>query len=114
MPFANDAFMQPFVEYGEWVEIDGSCGITYVPSDIFSCDSLQAIKDAEDTTDELIALVRDYYESSTIYSITVTKGFGARMSASGYMDCTEWSVFETEAEAVEYLEDYYGDEEDEA
>jgi hypothetical protein len=36
------------------------------------------------------------------------------MSASGYMDCTEWSVFETEAEAVEYLEDYYGDEEDEA
>lgn len=116
MPFAQDAFMQPFVtKRMEWVEIDGPCGITYVPGDIFSRETLQAIKNAEDedTPDELIALARDYYESSTIYYVAVTKGFGARMSAPGYMECTEWFVFNTEAEAEAYLEKYYSDVEDE-
>jgi hypothetical protein len=42
------------------------------------------------------------------------KGYGARLSAPGYLDCTEWSVFETEEEAREYLEEMYPeDEEDE-
>ena len=29
--------------------------------------------------------------------------YGARLSASGYLDCTEWALFDTEREAVEYL-----------
>ena len=42
------------------------------------------------------------------------KGYGARLSAPGYLDCTEWSVFETEEEAREYLEENYPeDDEDE-
>jgi hypothetical protein len=28
-------------------------------------------------------------------------GYGVRLSAPGYLDCTEWEVFETEAEAEE-------------
>ena len=31
------------------------------------------------------------------------------MSAPGYMDCTEWAVFDTEDEALAYLEDMYED-----
>jgi hypothetical protein len=29
------------------------------------------------------------------------------------MDCTEWCVFETEQEAKDYLEEQYGDDDDE-
>ena len=42
----------------------------------------------------------------------VKKGWGCRLSAPGYMDCTEWSgVFETEKEAAECLLKEYGDQE---
>lgn len=38
------------------------------------------------------------------------QGYGARLSAPGYMDCTEWAVFDTGAEAWDYLEEMYPDE----
>lgn len=37
-------------------------------------------------------------------------GYGARFSAPGYMDCTDWNVFETEEEAEQYFEDEREDE----
>lgn len=39
---------------------------------------------------------------------TVT-GFGARLDAPGYMDCTEWTVYDTAAEAARALLDMYFD-----
>lgn len=39
------------------------------------------------------------------------KGYGARLSAHGYIDCTEWTVFDTADEAEAYLEETYGDDE---
>lgn len=36
-------------------------------------------------------------------------GYGARLSAPGYMDCTDWCVFDTEQEAIDYLEETYLD-----
>lgn len=41
--------------------------------------------------------------------ITTVYGFGARLSAPGYMDCTDWVVFNTEKDAAEYLLETYGD-----
>jgi hypothetical protein len=50
-----------------------------------------------------------------INSIRRIEGYGARMSAPGYLDCTEWVVFDTEAKAEAYLEENYDvDEEDES
>ena len=41
-------------------------------------------------------------------------GYGCRLSAPGYLDCTDWAVFPTVAECNEYLNDMYPeDEEDE-
>ena len=34
-------------------------------------------------------------------------GYGARLSAPGYMDCTDWTVFDTEQEAIDYLAETY-------
>ena len=34
-------------------------------------------------------------------------GYGARLSASGYLDCTDWAVFDTREEAEAYLVETY-------
>ena len=38
----------------------------------------------------------------------------AGLSAPGYLDCTPWSVFETEEEAEQYLAEMFGDDEEES
>ena len=40
------------------------------------------------------------------------KGYGARLSAPGYLDCTNWQVFDTEEEAEEYLTEEYPEDEE--
>jgi hypothetical protein len=45
------------------------------------------------------------YTEGTPQSWENVKGYGARLSASGFLDCTEWAVFDTEDEAREYLEE---------
>jgi hypothetical protein len=35
------------------------------------------------------------------------QGYGARLSAPGYLDCTDWNVYDTEQEAREVLEEMY-------
>jgi hypothetical protein len=39
------------------------------------------------------------------------QGYGARLSAPGYLDCTEWGVYDTKAEAKAALDEMYGDDE---
>lgn len=40
----------------------------------------------------------------------LTAGYYARLSASGYLDCTDWiGPFDTEAEALQELYETYGD-----
>jgi len=53
------------------------------------------------------------YSYGKVYSATIRTGVGARLSAPGYMDCTEWSVFDTEEEAQTYLDETYPEDEDE-
>jgi hypothetical protein len=40
------------------------------------------------------------------------KGYGARLSVPGYLDCTEWSVFDTKEEAEKYLDEMSGEEDE--
>lgn len=35
--------------------------------------------------------------------------WACRLSAPGYLDCTDWVAFDTEGECVEYLVDTYGE-----
>ncbi len=50
--------------------------------------------------------VNDYVEGKVL-SVSHTVGYGARLSAPGYMDCTEWCVFSTPEEAKNYLDEMY-------
>jgi hypothetical protein len=43
------------------------------------------------------------------FQATLRHGWLARLSAPGYMDCTEWSAFDSFEAAATYLLDAYGD-----
>lgn len=83
--------MKPVAEYMEVVTIDGAHGTThYLDSTI-----ADAINEYSDSTED-------------IYDIEVQSGWFSRLSADGYMDCTEWSgPYENERIAIEEICDLY-------
>lgn len=85
-------FMQPEIVHGDWHSIDGNMGIEVFPAEYFSLEEAQ-----------------ENYSSGDIWEAETVTGYGARLSAPGYMDCTEWSVFALESDAIGYLIDNYTD-----
>lgn len=100
--------MQQVIEWGEWVECDGTNGVEVFPADLIDVAKLRRWLDSESpwAMDKVNKIVRDYV-GGTILSAQITSGYGARLSAPGYMDCTEWTVFGTEEAAQEYLNETY-------
>lgn len=101
------AFMQEQVTRKlQWAEIDGPCGITYIPLDDVDATMLP---DDDEITPEQEKYWLQYYEGVKLYSVAVREGYGARLSAPGYLDCTDWSVYDSPEEALADLRDMYGD-----
>ena len=44
----------------------------------------------------------------------IVTGFGCRLSAPGYLDCTEWAVFPSLAECDAYLNENYPEDDEES
>jgi len=82
----KDEFMKPDIIFTDWTIIESQYG------------------------DSEVVMTEDFdpgdWPGFTIEE--TTKAYGARLSASGYMDCTEFSLFRTELEAVEYLIEMQG------
>ena len=99
-----------------WIQAETTYGTEFVPGDLgifvrnSDCPS-QPLTPEEYARYE--GMIRPYTEG-TIQSWENRLGYGARLSAPGYMDCTEWTVFDTEEEAREYLEENYPDDEESA
>jgi|SRR5882672_1697890 len=64
-------------------------------------------------TEENSADLQQFCEGH-VQSWTNIEGYGARLSAPGYLDCTEWTVFDTAEQAEKYLEETYGDDEEDS
>lgn len=82
-----------------WWEIDTRAeGTICIPEDLVGKENItiESFKDYVGTTD-----------SDDINDWELKFGYGARLSAPGYMDCTEWCVFDSEEEAKDYLVDLY-------
>ena len=90
-----------------WYVVDGPWGTEFVPADIVGKVSLRR------QGREIPAGLADYCENREAYTIERRKGYGARLSAPGYLDCTPWAIFDTEREALDYLEEEYPDDEQE-
>ncbi len=113
-------FMKPQIEFGKWLLVDGACGIGAVPADLvyvpkwmtpevdYDTDCMEEDSDLRNVLDS----VEDFIESNVddVTSVQLIEGYGARLSAPGFMDSTAWTVFETIAGATDYLEETYGDE----
>ena len=115
-PFAG-SFMHPAIEHGEYFEVETENGTEIVPADVV-CRLPFAVKfeagghwDASEDVpgwDALERAISPYVEGSSIQTISPKIGWLARMSAPGYMDCTDWTAHDSEAEAMAYLVDNYG------
>lgn len=89
----SKGFMTPEFELGDWIEFeDWHCETSFYPVEVHELD-LADIPDGS--------------------SVTIThhkNKWGARLSASGYMDCTDWlGPFDTREEAERELVYTYGD-----
>ena len=100
------AHMQPEIYYGDAYDCDTDHGREIVPLE------LVGIMDDDATPAEQWARVSDYLEGKPMDADTppeLVTGWLARMQAPGYLDCTPWAIYDTEAEAREALSDMYGD-----
>lgn len=102
-------FMQRQIEHGKWYEIDGCEGTEFIPYDLVGDVDLTDFDGGE-----IPAEFADYCRNTEATTIEIREGWGARLSAPGYMDCTDWSVYDTEAEATESLEEMFGDDDDDS
>jgi len=104
-------FMQRQVTGNEnWLQVETTQGTEFVPSGQLAL----FVRNSECPSQSLEADEYAFYEKQirpyvegTIQSWENIKGYGARLSAPGYLDCTEWAVFDTEEEAEKYLTDMY-------
>lgn len=95
------SFMEvEITEKQNWYEVDGPAGTEYIPFDLARVCNLKAWNKSgnPEVPNELHA----YCENTRAWEIKVISGYGVRLSAPGYMDCTEWAVFETLEEAEEH------------
>jgi hypothetical protein len=88
------SFMEPQVVKDRWYKCDTDNGIEFVPWDVV-CDDTSKLWE---------------FVSGKLEKFELIEGWGARLSAPGYLDCTDWCVFDTEQEAVDYLAEEYGEE----
>ena len=87
------AFMVPVYEESDWFVVETTAGGEVVPADLVG----------DNPTAERLA----QYVEGEVESWERRHAVGARLSASGYMDATDWTLHETIEEARQYIEDTY-------
>lgn len=96
------SFMEREVFRGAYYAVDADHGSTYIVP--------VTVSGRVATNGEL----QDYVEGTIDRpddEPTVRHGWLARLTAPGYLDCTDWSAHPTEQDAVAYLDEMYGDDE---
>jgi len=102
--------MIPQIVKQKWVEIDGPEGTEWLPLDLWGKEEIKMMMAeiaAENTNNKLATKMLEMTRNRTFYESKIVEGYGARLSAPGYMDCTDWCVFDTEEEARTYIEETF-------
>lgn len=97
----SSGFMKPHVFYGTYVTVETTGGDFAVPVEIL-----------DDTSHLLASNFADYVPErirDLNAQLEIESGWLARLSATGFTDCTDWAVYSTELAAWETLDDMYGD-----
>jgi len=113
MPFMEQQITRKLT----WLEVETSQGIDFLDASDFGFQwSSLAVKpwgDQDESEREGFEEALEDYVNGEVYSVTLRVGYGVRLSAPGYMDCPDWTVFDTEEEAQAYLDETYPEDEDE-
>ena len=109
-------FMQRQVTGNEnWLQVETTQGTEFIriaDTSLFVRNSQTLTHPMSDEDkDATIEKIRPYVEGKP-QSWENIKGYGARLSAPGYLDCTEWTVFDTKEEAEKYLDEMYPEDEE--
>lgn len=94
----------------KWIVVVGPMGNEFIPLDVWAKQEVQKVLNSlavEETQSTFSKWLCAYTENSEAWHLRLIEGYGARLSAPGYIDCTEWCVLENENEAREYLEEMY-------
>lgn len=94
------SFMQEQIIYDRWIEIDSKEGTFFIPQDLIGKTTEPRLSDCAPFIPCL---------PQNVISMRIIDGYGARLSAPGYLDCTEWTVFPTKEQAQKFLTEMYGD-----
>jgi hypothetical protein len=98
------AFMQPIADYFAAYRVETDAGTELVPES--ACGRLSLADDGRysDTVDALTP----YLENNRISNVERVEGYFSRLSAPGYLDCTDWlGPYETEQAALDAVKDMY-------
>ncbi len=96
------SFMENEIVFGWFDVFESSQGTQCVPEAILTMDEILEQINNTNVHTEKDAHAKGLYEH--------IQGWFCRLSAPGYMDCTEWTgPFESEEECVNYLTETYGD-----
>lgn len=107
-------FMQPEItDKRLWYRIAGDEGIAYAVAGYAPGVDPVEDRDFERHVDFMnrtrrFGILRDMYHGAVINEVTIVTGYGCRMSASGYLDCTDWDVFQTPEACADHLLNTYG------
>lgn len=97
-------FMEPQIVFGRWVQVEGNIGV-----DVVDADLVGEIEPYQGPAIPVPEALEPYCENGKVTEIKLIEGYGARLSAPGYLDCTPWTVFGSEAEAQQYLDEQADD-----
>ena len=100
------AHMQRQIVKGSWLKVETTYGTEFVSI----ADTSLFVRDSHTLTHPMtpeekhaaVTKIQPYTEGEPQEWENIT-GYGARLSAPGYLDCTPWEVFESEQEALDYL-----------
>ncbi len=102
------AHMIPDVDYFVAYRVSTECGDELVPED--ACGEIDLA--GEPTAAEWRHL-QDFLEGDRIAGVERVEGYFGRLSAPGYLDCTEWDgPYATAEEALAALKEQYGVDDD--
>lgn len=98
----------------DWLELDTDCGIWFVPfGDLgLDCSAAAVVSEVcedgcQDTADKLL----QYTEGTRLDGVRLVRGYGVRLSAPGYLDCTDWDVYPNKRDAWRAYRELERDEE---
>lgn len=95
--------LRPQAVHGLFLVVETDAGTEMFPADLVGVSK-------EGNLDPLKLNLKDYIEGREVFEVECVLGWFSRLSAPGYMDCTDWSgPFPSEAAALAHLEEMYGE-----